>query len=80
MATDVAARGIHVDDVACVVHFDAPPDHKDFVHRSGRTGRAGAEGLVVTLAPRADVGAVTKMMRKAGVVVRAESPDVGSLG
>ncbi len=80
VATDVAARGIHVDDVACVVHFDAPPDHKDFVHRSGRTGRAGAEGLVVTMAPRSDVAAVAKMMRKAGVEVRAEAPDVGALG
>ncbi|MGI8939824.1 MAG: DEAD/DEAH box helicase [Iamia sp.] len=80
VATDVAARGIHVDDVACVVHFDAPPDHKDFVHRSGRTGRAGAEGLVVTLTPRADSGAVSKMMRRAGVEARAEAPDVASLG
>ena len=49
VATDVAARGIHVDDVGCVVHFDPPPDPKDYVHRSGRTGRAGADGVVVTL-------------------------------
>jgi superfamily II DNA/RNA helicase len=49
VATDVAARGIHVTDVACVVHFDPPADAKDYVHRSGRTGRAGAEGVVVTL-------------------------------
>jgi superfamily II DNA/RNA helicase len=49
VATDVAARGIHVTDVACVVHFDPPADHKDYVHRSGRTGRAGADGVVVTL-------------------------------
>ena len=49
VATDVAARGIHVDDVACVVHFDLPADHKDYVHRSGRTGRAGTEGIVVAL-------------------------------
>jgi superfamily II DNA/RNA helicase len=49
VATDVAARGIHVDDVACVVHFDPPADAKDYVHRSGRTGRAGAAGLVVSL-------------------------------
>jgi superfamily II DNA/RNA helicase/cold shock CspA family protein len=48
VATDVAARGIHVDDVACVVHFDPPADAKDYVHRSGRTGRAGARGAVVT--------------------------------
>jgi len=49
VATDVAARGIHVDDVACVVHFDVPGDEKDYVHRSGRTGRAGAAGVVVSL-------------------------------
>jgi superfamily II DNA/RNA helicase/cold shock CspA family protein len=49
VATDVVARGIHVDDVPCVVHFDPPPDHTDYVHRSGRTGRAGATGTVVSL-------------------------------
>ena len=49
VATDVAARGIHVDNVPCVVHFDAAADDKDYVHRSGRTGRAGASGTVVTL-------------------------------
>jgi superfamily II DNA/RNA helicase len=49
VATDVAARGIHVDDVACVIHYDLPEDPKDYLHRSGRTARAGAEGLVVAL-------------------------------
>jgi superfamily II DNA/RNA helicase len=49
VATDVAARGIHIDDVACVVHFDPAADDKDYTHRSGRTGRAGATGTVVTL-------------------------------
>ncbi|MFA9432217.1 DEAD/DEAH box helicase [Egicoccus sp. AB-alg2] len=49
VATDVAARGIHVDDVAAVVHYDQPATDKDYVHRSGRTGRAGADGLVVSL-------------------------------
>jgi len=49
VATDVAARGIHVDDVSCVIHFDLPADAKDYVHRSGRTGRAGAEGSVIAL-------------------------------
>jgi superfamily II DNA/RNA helicase len=48
VATDVAARGIHVDDVEVVVHFDLPAEPKDYVHRSGRTGRAGAEGVVVS--------------------------------
>lgn len=49
VATDVAARGIHVDDVDLVVHFDPPADHKDYLHRSGRTARAGATGTVVSL-------------------------------
>ncbi len=51
VATDVAARGIHVDNVGVVVHFDPPASDKDYVHRSGRTGRAGADGVVVTLVP-----------------------------
>ena len=50
VATDVAARGIHVDDVEVVIHFDPPPEHKTYLHRSGRTARAGTDGLVVTLA------------------------------
>jgi superfamily II DNA/RNA helicase len=49
VATDVVARGIHVDDLPCVVHFDPPADHTDYVHRSGRTGRAGRTGTVVSL-------------------------------
>ena len=49
VATDVAARGIHVDDVAVVVHYDPPDDHKTYLHRSGRTARAGHTGVVVTL-------------------------------
>jgi superfamily II DNA/RNA helicase/cold shock CspA family protein len=49
IATDVAARGIHVDEVACVVHYDPPHDVKDYTHRSGRTARAGARGTVVSL-------------------------------
>ena len=49
VATDVAARGIHVDDVDAVVHYDLAGSDKDYVHRSGRTGRAGATGVVVTL-------------------------------
>jgi superfamily II DNA/RNA helicase len=49
VATDVVARGIHVDDLPCVVHFDPPADHTDYVHRSGRTGRAGSRGTVVSL-------------------------------
>jgi superfamily II DNA/RNA helicase len=49
VATDVAARGIHVDDVDVVIQFDPPSDHKTYLHRAGRTARAGESGLVVTL-------------------------------
>src|SRR5690606_27567189 len=49
VATDIAARGIHVDDVALVVHADPPIEHKAYLHRSGRTARAGQSGTVVTL-------------------------------
>jgi superfamily II DNA/RNA helicase len=49
VATDVAARGLHIDDVDVVVHYDPPQDHKAYLHRSGRTARAGEAGLVVTL-------------------------------
>jgi superfamily II DNA/RNA helicase len=54
VATDVAARGIHVDDVSLVVHYDLPADPKDYTHRSGRTGRAGAEGTVVSFVTEAE--------------------------
>jgi superfamily II DNA/RNA helicase len=63
VATDVAARGIHVDDVACVVHFDPPEDPKDYVHRSGRTARAGSSGGVVTLVPP-EVRAKVKVLQR----------------
>ncbi len=52
VATDVAARGIHVDDVGLVIQADAPDEYKAYLHRAGRTGRAGKDGLVVTLVPR----------------------------
>lgn len=52
VATDVAARGIHVDDITLVIQADAPDEYKSYLHRSGRTGRAGKEGTVVTLVPR----------------------------
>jgi superfamily II DNA/RNA helicase len=63
VATDVAARGIHVDNVGCVIHFDVPGDHKDYVHRSGRTGRAGASGSVVTLVSDADRPKVRRLQK-----------------
>ncbi|HYO40215.1 MAG TPA: DEAD/DEAH box helicase [Nocardioidaceae bacterium] len=67
VATDIAARGIHVDDVALVVHADPPVEHKAYLHRSGRTARAGNEGTVVTLMMDAQVGDVRDLTRKAGI-------------
>jgi superfamily II DNA/RNA helicase len=67
VATDIAARGIHVDDVSLVVHADPPVEHKAYLHRSGRTARAGAEGTVVTLMTDAQVSDVRDLTRKAGI-------------
>lgn len=67
VATDVAARGIHVDDVSLVVHVDAPTDHKDYLHRAGRTARAGEAGVVVTLATSKQQSAVRGLTSRAGV-------------
>jgi superfamily II DNA/RNA helicase len=63
-ATDVAARGIHVDQVACVVHFDPPADSSDYTHRSGRTGRAGENGLVVSFVGKQDEHPVRKLIQQ----------------
>ncbi|MGV0834213.1 DEAD/DEAH box helicase [Mycolicibacterium thermoresistibile] len=67
VATDIAARGIHVDDVGLVVHADPPVEHKAYLHRSGRTARAGAAGTVVTLMVDGQVSDVRTLTRKAGV-------------
>jgi len=67
VATNVAARGIHVDGIELVVHFDPPADHKDYLHRSGRTARAGASGLVVTLAQRDQVRDIGRLYEAAGL-------------
>ena len=67
VATDIAARGIHVDEVSLVVHADPPVEHKAYLHRSGRTARAGADGTVVTLMHDAQVSDVRQLTRKAGV-------------
>jgi superfamily II DNA/RNA helicase len=67
VATDIAARGIHVDDIALVVHADPPVEHKAYLHRSGRTARAGASGTVVTLMTDDQVGDVRALVRKAGI-------------
>ena len=67
VATDIAARGIHVDNVALVIHADPPVDHKAYLHRSGRTARAGASGTVVTLMTNDQVTDVTALTRRAGI-------------
>lgn len=75
VATDVAARGIHIDDVPCVVHFDPPADHKDYIHRSGRTGRAGSKGVVISLVESSQKRTVNKLARDAGVEADFVEPD-----
>lgn len=76
IATDVAARGIHVDDVPCVVHFDPAEDHKDYLHRSGRTGRAGASGTVVTLVGNEHRSSVKALQRGLGLTQGLDSVDL----
>src|SRR5262249_21067095 len=67
VATDVAARGIHVDGVSLVVHVDPPADAKDYLHRAGRTARAGETGTVVTLVTHAQRRAALGLTGRAGV-------------
>ena len=67
VATDIAARGIHVDDVTLVIHADPPTEHKAYLHRSGRTARAGNTGTVVTLMTSDQVGDVRALTRAAGI-------------
>jgi superfamily II DNA/RNA helicase len=74
VATDVAARGIHIDDVSLVVHVDPPQDSKDYLHRSGRTARAGQAGVVVLFATPDQERVVRRMLSDAGV--QAEQRDV----
>jgi superfamily II DNA/RNA helicase len=78
VATDIAARGIHVDGIELVIHADPPTEHKAYTHRSGRTARAGTEGIVVTLQTAAQVSEVRTLMRKAGVRPQASIAGPGS--
>ena len=75
IATDVAARGIHVDAVGCVVHFDPPEDAKAYVHRSGRTARAGATGTVVSFVARDQRAASRKLRRELGLLPVSNEPN-----
>jgi superfamily II DNA/RNA helicase len=74
VATDVAARGIHVDDVDVVLHYDLANDHKDYLHRSGRTGRAGASGTVISLVIGGQEKDVKKIQHAAGIDSRLDAP------
>ncbi|MGH9092370.1 MAG: DEAD/DEAH box helicase, partial [Acidimicrobiales bacterium] len=79
VATDIAARGIHVDAVPLVVHFDPPADATDYVHRAGRTGRAGADGIVVSLVGRDHVAGIKLMQKRLKLSGDVSVPDVPSL-
>jgi superfamily II DNA/RNA helicase len=80
IATDVAARGIHVDGVECVVHFDPPEDDKTYLHRSGRTARAGARGVVVTFVRPNSHKDVKTLQRDLGLPQGFDQPDPAQLG
>jgi superfamily II DNA/RNA helicase len=67
VATDIAARGIHVDDIGLVVHVDPPAEHKAYLHRSGRTARAGSDGIVVTVGTPDQRGDVRTLMKQAAI-------------
>jgi superfamily II DNA/RNA helicase len=84
VATDIAARGIHVDDVSLVVHVDPPTEHKAYLHRSGRTARAGAKGLVVTVGTSDQTRDIASLMRLAKIKPRQTAvapghPAIGAL-
>jgi superfamily II DNA/RNA helicase len=79
VATDVAARGIHVDDVGVVLHYDRPETEKDYVHRSGRTGRAGADGVVVTLVTPDKSSDVRTIQRKLAMREQIGTSDLRDL-
>jgi len=76
VATDVAARGIHVDGVAAVVHYDPPEDHKAYVHRSGRTARAGKDGVVISLVQPEQRKDVRRLQRDIGIDEPVGAPDL----
>jgi superfamily II DNA/RNA helicase len=79
IATDVAARGIHVDGVACVLHYDTPEDGKAYLHRSGRTARAGASGLVVSLVGHGDTRTVARMQRELEIPAPMTPPNFSAI-
>jgi superfamily II DNA/RNA helicase len=68
VATDVAARGLHIDDVDVVIHYDPAPDHKTYLHRSGRTARAGSKGLAVSLSIWNEELHIKRLQKRIGVI------------
>ncbi len=78
VATDVAARGIHIDLLPVVIHYDPPAQATDYLHRSGRTGRAGATGAVISLVGEDVLGQVKRLQRALGVAPSIEAPDVAT--
>ncbi len=78
VATDVAARGVHVDGVELVVHIDPPAEHKAYLHRSGRTARAGSSGVVVTICTPDQQGDVASLLKQAGIKIPFEKVGVNS--
>ena len=85
VATDVAARGIHVDGVEVVIHYDPPSDHKTYLHRSGRTARAGTDGLVVTLSLWDEELIVKRLQKRVGLDIElvemfSNDPRLADLG
>ncbi len=79
VATDVAARGIHIDSVACVVHYDPPADTKDYTHRSGRTARAGSTGIVVSLVSKGQHREVSRLQRALKLPSGIDPPNIKEL-
>ena len=80
IATDVAARGIHVEDVSAVIHYDAPADHKTYLHRSGRTARAGRGGVVVSLVQPHQAEELRQMQHRLGLHHPVTDVDVSAIG
>jgi superfamily II DNA/RNA helicase len=78
VATDIAARGIHVDDIELVIHVDPPTEHKAYLHRSGRTARAGSGGTVVTLMLAEQAGDVRALMRQAKITATHSPASAGA--
>ena len=79
IASDVASRGLHIEGVESVIHFDPPEDYKAYIHRSGRTARAGRRGVVLSLVQSNQIADLQKIQRKVGLDEKFTDPDVAKL-